>query len=301
VRHPHCDEQRQVRAKLRANASVRARLRQGSWLEGGYRLHKKSFEADSLSPYSNTLHELGVNGRHELFDDAALLLDGTMGFLSFDKGVVVAPELLSPLYKSTPLRGHLGAEYTFWRRLETQVRLGYGSSQIEKQAAPNVHQFHSVIGGISGKWLLFPRADDHANATLSQSAVTFAYTRDFRDNYLANFHTLDRVSVRLEHYWRGGVMLAAESGGALVQHPTAFFSDGSIRQDAFAETRLDTLLFGEVRPWESLGVNLTARYTANISDVRLNQSPLLTAPASASVAGMRWSRLEIYGGLRWFL
>jgi hypothetical protein len=96
-------------------------------------------------------------------------------------------------------------------------------------------------------------------------------------------------------------MLAAESGGALVQHPTAFFGDGSIRQDAFAETRLDTMLFGEYRPWESFGLSLTTKYTANIADVTLNQSPLLTAPAAQSLASMRWSRLEIYGGLRWFL
>jgi len=151
------------------------------------------------------------------------------------------------------------------------------------------------------KFLLTPKPTGSDNATLSQSAVTVGYSRDFKDNYLANFHTHDRVSVRLEYHWRGGFLVCAETGGAHAQHPTAFFSDGNIRQDAFGETRLDTLLFGEARPWDTIGLNFTTRYTANLSNVLLDVSPLLTPANERQTVGMRWSRLEVYGGFRWFL
>jgi hypothetical protein len=289
------------RSDLEASARLRGQLTGKGSLEAGYRLHKKLFEDEARAAYSNTLHQADAVARYALTDETNLMADGAIGFLSFDQGKTVSPELISPLYKSVPLRAHIGAEYNISKRLETRARIGYGSSQIDRQASPFVHQFHSVIGAVEGKFLLFPKATDRESATLSQSAVTLAYTRDFKDNYLANFHTLDRVSVRLEYYWRGGVLLATESGGALVQHPTAFFSDGSIRQDAFAETRLDTLLFAEVRPWESIGLNFTTKYTANLSNVTLDQSPLLTPAQERQTAGMRWSRLELYGGFRWFL
>jgi hypothetical protein len=92
------------RSDLEAFARLRGQLTGKAALEAGYRIHKKLFEEDDRAAYSNTLHEVDAVARYALSDETTLMADGSVGFLSFDQGKIVSPELISPLYKSVPLR-----------------------------------------------------------------------------------------------------------------------------------------------------------------------------------------------------
>jgi hypothetical protein len=72
-------------------------------------------------------------------------------------------------------------------------------------------------------------------------------------------------------------------------------------QPAWTDVRLDATLFGEYRFTNYLGVNLTGKYTNNISNTVLDIGAAPGAPGIVQLLAMEWQRFEVYAGVRLFL
>jgi hypothetical protein len=73
--------------------------------------------------------------------------------------------------------------------------------------------------------------------------------------------------------------------------------DGTQNYKGGGENRVDALGFFEYRPTNSLGINLTLRYDAELTRVDI---PLGTG-AGAAFDDLEFKRVQAYVGLRWFL
>ncbi len=271
------------RDDLVGEGSLRVRPARRVEVDAGYWVSNVSFRESRLAPYGTTTHLGRASARLALTDATSLRAEGELGKRTFDKGIVVSPEVLSPLYGSEPIRARGGVETLLDDRYRLRALLGYGSSRIEREAAPNVLQFHSGIASLHAEWfpLALPRAGERG--VLGRPSVTLDYVRDFQNDYLSGFHTLDRVTVGAEYEYANLLVVRGEASGARQQHPSTFSSDGQIRLDYFVDTRVEAKFFAELRVSENIGLSLTTRYSANTSGVTLNESPTGT-PAEAIAA-----------------
>ena len=84
-------------------------------------------------------------------------------------------------------------------------------------------------------------------------------------------------------------MLVADAGIAALEYPLVFNAARQPINNPFTTLRPSGTLFGEYRVADSVGINTTLRYTANVTEVVVGQDKL------------QWKRFEAFLGVRWFL
>ena len=171
--------------------------------------------------------------------------------------------------------------------------VGWGSSFY--QGAANAQQFDSVsrAGRAQVVHHAQPGARSLGAATLTLSSVAIGYTRDFTNSYLGDFYRATAGTSTCRTSSAVSFLLVANAGVAAVEYPTVFpiadtsapFSSRPSRRSAPT-----AILFGEYRVADSVGINSTMRYTANVTD-------------QYNVCGRRSAveAFEAFVGVRWFL
>jgi hypothetical protein len=256
----------------------------------GYEYGLTYFEQNQFQGLSDNYNQINTRGRWRFLPRTAFLYDASLSFRRYNNAQRSGSQL-----DSDPVRARIGINGLVSPSFALLAMVGWGSSFYK---GVNAQQFDSVIGQAELKWYITPNPGlDPAAATLSLSSIAVGYNRDFFNSYLGDYFQRDRGYLSLSHFFNGRFLLVADGGLARIGYPGIFNSNRLVRVNAaFSTLRLETSLFGEYRVADSLGLNATLRYSADITDVRV-------APAFTAGVGddLQWKRFEAYVGVRWFL
>jgi hypothetical protein len=262
----------------------------------GYQFHDTIFEDTGGTPYQNITHEAFTRGRWKFRPRTALLFDATQRFISYSNATCGTNGQLTCLHDSTPLRARLGLNGLVTPRFALLAMAGYGGSFYINNRGASPKQYDSIIGQVELKFFLTAVPGDEKGASLSLSSLALGYTRDFQNSYLADFYGSDRGYLKFSYFFAGRALVSVEGGAGAIEYPTAPLLG---QPNGWTDVRLDATLFGEYRFTDSLGVNLTGRYTSNISNTELS----IVAPGAGGpqLYAMQWQRFEGYLGFRWLM
>ncbi len=287
-----------TRDVLAGSAEISAQPGSGTldWHLGGS-VSGTLFEDTGGLGYDNLGFAVFTRGRWKFRPKTALVYDGTLGFQSYTspgsgEGQVTA------LHSSDPVRTRIGINGLITPRLSLLALVGYGGSFFSPGSSKDVSQYDSIIGNAELKiYLTAPPEAGPGAVSLSQSSLAFGYTRDFATSYLSDYYGLDRGYLKFSYFFGGRALLSLEGGGAAIEYPTLFLATST--HSAFTDARVDGTLFGEYRFTNYFGLNVTAKYTTNLSNAVLDLTP--AGGGAAQNYSMQWQRFEAYLGVRLFL
>jgi hypothetical protein len=273
----------------------------------GYQFTDTLFEEAAGQPYSNFSNQAYTRGRWKFRPRTALVYDASIAFFHYDNTVAAGANAgdagaVSPLLNSTPVRSRIGMSGLITPRLSFLGMVGYGGSFFYPATKTDaVQQYDSVIGQAELKYYVTAQPGNGEPITLTLSSVAVGYSRDFVDSYLADFYGTDRGYLKFSYFFAGRALISLEGGLGAIEYPTVTFLDpGTAPHAGFTDVRVDTTLYGEYRFTNFFGLNLTAKYTDNISNTVLNIGPPNPGGVDQFLA-MQWQRFEIYAGVRLFL
>jgi hypothetical protein len=270
----------------------------------GYQFTDTLFEDTGL--YSNLSNQIYTKGRWKFRPRTALIYDGTFGFISYENtttaaGVATAGQF-GQLFSSDPVRSRIGITGLVTPRLSFLGLVGYGGSFFTPAtAAPKPPaQYDSVIGQAEFKYFLTAQPGDGNPMSLTLSSIALGYNRDFLMSYLSDYYGSDRGYLKFSYFFAGRALISLEGGAGAIEYPTFTYVGGG-NQASFTDVRIDATLYGEYRFTNYLGLNLTTKYTTNLSSTTLQIPAGATGTGMAEQYAMDWKRFEVYAGVRLFL
>jgi hypothetical protein len=278
------------------------------------------FEETAGQGYAGFLDTVYLKGRWKFRPRTALIYDGNFGISHYDN-TAAGTQAIAQLNDSFPVRTRLGVNGLITPRFSLLAMIGYGGSFLTPATDPGVtagcpaagcspSQYDSVIGQAELKFYLAAQPGLEAGPpSLTLSSLAVGYTRDFLPSYLSNYYGSDRGYLKFSYFFAGRALISLEGGAGAVEYPEIFYPGGGVPMafaagnaagQGFTDVRIDATLFGEYRFTNYLGVNLTAKYTTEQSDVILQINPPGGAGGAQDYA-MEWQHLELYAGVRLFL
>lgn len=249
----------------------------------GYEYTYNLFERQAFKSLNNSQHQVETKGRWRFFPRTAVLYDAEYAYTTYESSTTQND--------GDALRARMGLNGLVTNRFSLLAMLGWAQSYYERSVAPP-QNYDNLIAHGELKFFVLPQAAlDPTAATVGLSSIALGYTRDFRNSYLGDFTQNDRGYLTLEYFAAGTVLLSLQGGVAQVAYPR------SLVAPAFSETRADATLFGEYRLSETLAMNGTLRYDANLSDSVVRLDPA----NAAAVDNLKFSRFQAWLGLRWFM
>ena len=268
----------------------------------GYEFRYNHFARQSFRTLDNQHHYLKTRGRWRFLPRSALIYDAEIGSVSY------VNDENSVLNDSRPVRSRIGFNGLITNHFALLAMAGWGASFYRPGNSP-VQDYDSIIGQGEFKWFILPQPrlpDDAAKVGLSSVAV--GYTRNFTDAYLSDYYQRDRVYLDFSYFIAGTFLVTVGGGYARITYPDSYFADGTLRKDAFGEDRLDAQFFSEYRFSDTVGINLTLRYNANLegnNEVPVGGTfdPATGAfdPATVTYDNLAFSRFQAFLGVRWFM
>jgi hypothetical protein len=247
----------------------------------GYEYGLTYFEETDFRNLSNYYNQINTRGRWRFLPRTAFLYDATASFIRYNH----SPEPGS--LNSDPVRARIGINGLVTPAFSLLAMFGWGVSFYQ---GPQAQQFDAPLAQVELRWFITPNPGlDPSAATLTLSSLAIGYNRDFFNSYLGDFYTSDRGYINLSYFFGGKFLLVADGGIAAIEYPIIFNQNRVATNAAFTTLRPNATLFGEYRLADSLGINTTLRYTANVTDVHVVQDNL------------QWKRFEAFLGVRWFL
>ena len=252
----------------------------------GYNFSGTFFESDAFGGLTNLQHEITTRGRWRFLPRTALMFDGRQGFISYTD-----PDPDGKT-SSHPLRARIGINGLVTNSFGLLALAGYGASFYTPRPQED---FDSIIGQAEVKWYITanPTANPMA-ATLSLSSVALGFNRDFADAYFGTYESRNRGYLNTSYFFANRFLLVVEGGVAAVQYPAS----DELGADPGTDVRIDGSVFGEFRFADSLGLNGTVRYNANLSD---NVIVVTNSDGTTAQDSLDYQQFEAYIGFRWFM
>jgi hypothetical protein len=273
----------------------------------GYQFTDTLFEESASQQYANYVNQAYMRGRWKFRPRTALIYDASIGFFHYENPATFGADAgaagaVSPLLNSTPVRSRIGINGLVTPRLSFLGMVGYGGSFFAPATATDgVQQYDSVIGQAEVKFYLAAQPGDSGATSLTLSSIAVGYARDFSPSYLADFFGTDRGYLKFSYFFAGRALISLEGGAGAIEYPTVtFLAANTPPHPAFTDVRLDATLYGEYRFTNYFGLNLTVKYTDNISNTVLDIGPA-TPGGVTQLLAMQWQRFEVYAGVRLFL
>ena len=273
---------------------------------GNFDFFDASGGSNPQAPFNNLQNTIFTRGTWKFGPKTAVIYDGNFAFVNYTQQATA----FNGLQNSTPLRSRLGLNGLIGSRFGLTAFAGYGGSFAQTPAgfANPVPQYDSVIGQIEAKFFLTanPAAEQNPNNVgLSVSSLAIGYNRDFSQSYLGSYYGSDRGYLKFSFFFGGRFLLSIEGGGGAREYPQIFDSAGAQigPNGGFTDGAVDATLFAEYRFTNTLGLNLTGKYTEEISSTSI---PADTAGGAQCNGGqdcynMAFRRFEAYLGFRWFM
>lgn len=275
----------------------------------GYQFTDTLFETTAGQPYASYTNQAYTRGRWRFRPRTALVYDFGIGFAHYENTEAGGANAgtagaITPLLNSMPVRTRIGINGLVTPRLSFLGMVGYGGSFFSP-ATPtdSVQQYDSVIGQAEIKYFLTAQPGEGGATSLTLSSVALGYSRDFATSYLADYYGSDRGYLKFSYFFAGRALVSLEGGVGAIEYPSiaAFVDPDGRPQPAWTDVRLDATLYGEYRFTNYLGVNLTGKYTNNISNTVLDIGVAPGTGGMAQLLAMQFQRFEAYAGVRLFL
>jgi hypothetical protein len=249
---------------------------------------------------TNFSHEGVTRGRWRFLPRTALMYDGRFGYISYPNGNA------SGKASSHPVRARIGINGLVTSSFSVLAMVGWGASfyspSIDTRTGTPYENFDSLIGQAEVKYYLTPNpATNPGVATLSLSAISVGFTRDFADSYVGTFYERDRGYLGVSYFFSGQFLVALEGGAAAIRYPPLHPSPSWNAQGAWTDARIDASLFAEYRIRDSIGINTTFRYDGNISGTSLTFPGIVDAAGRPLQDHLSYNRFQAYLGVRWFM
>jgi hypothetical protein len=273
----------------------------------GYRVAGTFFERTGFGSLDGADHTVLLDGSWRFLPRTSLLYRGTIGARTYAAPTAEVPG-------GAAVGSQLGLRGLVTRQFGVLALGGWKSTFYNEVPPPTpvvTSNYDGPTAHIEVSW--YPSTAQPINkggAATGLSSIAVGYDRDALNSYLANYYQQDRFFLRAEHFIGGYLLLQAEGGFARLARPPSYFSSGARRNyynglmtnplvGDLIENRLDALAFAEYRVMSSLGINLTALATAGLKDAVVQ---LLESDAPGRTRdNLRFTRFEIYLGVRWFL
>jgi len=250
----------------------------------GYRFSGTIFESSEFQRLTNLEHTVQTRGRWRFLPRTALMYDCRLGFINYPSG--------QDKTSSHPLRTLLGVNGLVTNSFGILALAGWGASFYTPRPQED---FDSVIGQLEFKWYLTPNPSaEPLAATLALSAISVGFRRDFVDAYIGTYYETDRGYLNLSYFFGGKFLAVLEGGVGAIVWPPSDPAKGGLGTNPGTDVRIDGSLFGEYRIKDSIGINSTIRYGANLSDNALNRG-------TPNEDQLGWQDFEAYIGARWFM
>ncbi len=249
-----------------------------------YMNHLEFFERSDVSFYSYMANEITFANRWRFLPQTAFVFDASIiPTFYFNNGG--APLALSP---SHPMRARFGLNGLFSERFGLLAMVGYQGTFYERGDNAD-----TVIFTLEARYLIDQR-----------STFLGGVARDIQHALVGGFNIRNRLYVDYSHNFGGRFLLSIRSSGGIMEYgcltdpggacalPGGRISGGGVDPNSgrFTTYRIDGTLFGEYRPTDWFGVNLTTSLSTNLGDVNF-QSGAMALPVT-------WLKFEAYLGLR---
>lgn len=243
----------------------------------GYEAMYNFFEAAVFEDLNNLRHTIKTSGRWRFLPRTALLYDADYRIIRFtDPGTEQNDgEMIS---------SRLGLRGLVTNRFALMAMAGWSGSFFDANGGNPARNFDTIIAHAEVTWYLLPQPRlQPTTAQVGLSTVSLGYIRDFRTSYLGAFYERDRGYLNFSYFIGGQVVLALEGGLSHINYP-----DSSLTGE-FSENRVDSRLFAEYRLSNTIGLNTTIQYDANLTSTVIGGDDL------------SFSRFRAFLGLRWFM
>jgi hypothetical protein len=202
-----------------------------------------------------------------------------------------------------PVRTLVGMNGLITPSFALLAMVGWGASFYKTTTAADgtvvgKENFDSVIGQAEAKWFITPNPSSDPNAaTLTLSAVSVGFLRDFYDSYIGTYFERDRGYANLSYFYGGRFLLVVDAGAGPLRYPQMPLLQPSLHP--FDTIRVDGSIFGEYRFKDSIGINATFRYNQNFTDEKINV--LGPTGGATGTQGLNFQEIEAYLGVRWLM
>ncbi len=267
------------RNTIRGGAGVTWRPGGGlfSW-RVGYQGTVTFFEDAAYEEFDNVEHQISTRNRWRFLPRTALLTQASVGFVTYSNATSQS--------NSSPVRASAGMNGLISKHFALLAMVGWGASFYEGAGG----DYDSFLAHGEIKWFLQPRPDlESTSASVGLSSIAFGYIRDFKNSYLSDFYTRDRVYTDFSYFIAGRAILGLKGGYSRIEHAAS----PRVPNDS-VEDRVDAQAFAEYRLSDTFGVNLTGQYDASLGDTFV----LNAVPPGEN---LRFSRYQVWLGARWFM
>jgi hypothetical protein len=256
----------------------------------GYDFAGTIFESGTFSGLDNLSHEIKTRGRWRFLPRSALTFDGRFGFINYTA-------TSTKKNGSHPLRARVGYNGLVTKSLAILAMGGWGASFYTPKGQED---FDSFIGQAELKLLLTPSpSNDPAAATLSLSALSVGFYRDFADSFIGTYYEVDRGYAKFSYFFAGRFLLVLDAGVGPVRFPQ-LFNGTTLAHAAWTDIRVDGSAFGEYRFANYFGVNATIRYSNNLSSTVLTGNAL-TGGTTGAFENLQWQDFQAFLGVRFMM
>jgi hypothetical protein len=279
----------------------------------GYQFTGTFFEDPNYGSLSNLQNQVELRGRWRFLPRTAMLFDGRFNFISYPNtpGAATAGGIQEfyPKFSSHPIRALLGVNGLVTPSFALLAMIGWGASfyQLPDGFVANgvanyrPQDFDSVIGQAEVKWYLTPNpSSDPGAATLTLSAISVGFLRDFYDSYLGNtYFERDRGYLTLSYFYGGKFLIVVDGGAGPIFYPEMVSNRGVAPLNPITNIRVDASLFAEYRFKDQFGINATFRYNENIDP----SNTLVPASGGGGImqGHISFREIEAYLGARWLM
>lgn len=241
------------------------------------------FDQTGTNQFDNNNHQLTTSGRWKFLTKTALLYDATFGLYRYGPNAT--------LNDGESLQTRLGLSGLLTTRISLLVMGGWASSFYhDDNGLPR--NYDDLLAAAEVRWFITSgnEAMQEGFANVGASSLAGGYSRTFNDGYLGDFYQSDRFYAQFQYLIASMVLTTFDAGVNLVSYPD-FLLNGT-ENPGFSEVRLNLKAFGEYRPLDTLGINLTLEYDENLSEV---------VDGGSYEDDLSFSRFRGFLGVRWFM
>lgn len=232
--------------------------------------------------YNNMANQIGLQMRWRFLPKTSIAWSGSATpTFYFDPSTV-----RTGLFTSIPLTTRLGITGLLSERIAFQLFGGYQATYFS--LGDNVETF---VGNAELRFITGP-----------EMSVQVGLLRDIAPSFIGNYMVRNNLYVSVSHSFGGRFLLSGEAQGGLVQFGYLADQTGS-RLNLISGSAVDpntgrlsgfralTMLFGEYRFTDYLGLNATLAFTGNLIDAQISSMGM---PAGS----LNWIKFEAFLGLR---
>lgn len=257
----------------------------------GYDVRATFFEEDAFNSMNTLRHGLITTNRWRFLPRTQLVYKGGLHWTSY----LNSPQTVGGGQSMDTQIGINGLITNHWGML---ALVGWSSTFFSSpNPAVPPQNYDSIVGQAELTWYPMPQPKLlEGERPVGLSSMSVGYHRYWGISYLGEYYQSDRGYAKMVYFFAQRFVFLMTGGLSHITRPPSFFPNGTLQYGGGGENRVDLMAFLEYRISGSVGLNLTYRFSAELTNV-----VIADAPGSATGDQLMFDRHQVYLGARWFL